>query len=125
QRHQPDEKRGRALAYTFERMARGGMYDQVGGGFHRYSVDNQWLVPHFEKMLYDNGQLVQAYLAAHILEPDPQDPELYSRVARETCDYVIREMTDRSGAFWSAQDAEVDAHEGANYLWHAEQVREA
>jgi uncharacterized protein YyaL (SSP411 family) len=121
----PDPDLWRAIAYTLERMARGGMYDQVGGGFHRYSTDGRWLVPHFEKMLYDNGQLVEAYLAAHEVRPDPQDPGLYSRVVRETCDYVLREMTDPTGAFWSAQDAEVDSREGLNYLWTPRQVRAA
>ena len=114
-----------ALAYTLERMARGGMYDQIGGGFHRYSVDAKWLVPHFEKMLYDNGQLVELYLNAQATRPDNKDPQLYERVVRETCDYVLREMTDATGAFWSAQDAEVDAREGGNYVWVSGQIREA
>ena len=113
---------------TLDRMARGGMYDQIGGGFHRYSVDRQWLVPHFEKMLYDNGQLAEAYATAYELKPateQDRSPALYRRVACETCDYVLREMTDDTGAFWSAQDAEVDGREGGNYVWTPEQVREA
>jgi hypothetical protein len=124
-RTNPDEDLWEALGYTLERMARGGLYDQVGGGFHRYATDEAWLVPHFEKMLYDNGQLVEAYAVAQEVRPDAKDPQLYARVVRETCDYVLREMTDASGAFWSAQDAEVGSREGANYLWTAEQVREA
>ena len=115
----------KALSYTLERMARGGMNDQIGGGFHRYSTDGKWLVPHFEKMLYDNGQLVEAYLVAQQIKPDPRDPDLYARVARDVCDYVLREMVDESGAFHSAQDAEVDAREGGNYVWTPQQVRAA
>ena len=124
----PNERLWQAIAHTLDRMARGGMYDQIGGGFHRYSTDEQWLVPHFEKMLYDNGQLVQAYLYADRIRPSRDreaDPAFYARVARQTCDYVLREMTDESGAFWSAQDAEVDAREGGNYVWTADEVRAA
>ncbi|MFW5682984.1 MAG: DUF255 domain-containing protein, partial [Phycisphaeraceae bacterium] len=113
------------LHHTLDRMARGGMYDQVGGGFHRYSTDAKWLVPHFEKMLYDNGQLVELYTEAYRAKPDERASALYRRVVTETCEYVIREMTDDTGAFWSAQDAEVDGHEGGNYLWTEPQVREA
>ncbi len=115
----------KALSYTLERMARGGMNDQIGGGFHRYSTDGRWLVPHFEKMLYDNGQLAEAYLIAQQIRPDARDPDLYARVARDVCDYVLREMVDDSGAFYCAQDAEVDAREGGNYLWTPRQVRTA
>ena len=120
---QPSEPMWTAISYTLERMARGGIYDQVGGGFHRYSVDEKWLVPHFEKMLYDNGQLVEVYLIAQSIKPDAKDPALYERVAREVCDYVLREMTDATGTFWSAQDAEVDAKEGQNYVWTADEVK--
>ncbi len=121
----PNPQLRTALAYTLERMARGGVYDQVGGGFHRYATDEKWLVPHFEKMLYDNAQLVEAYLDAHATIPDAADPKLYERVVRETCDYVLREMTDSTGAFWSAQDAEVDAREGGNYLWTPQEIKQA
>jgi uncharacterized protein YyaL (SSP411 family) len=119
-----------ALAYSLDRMARGGICDQVGGGFHRYSVDEQWLVPHFEKMLYDNGQLLGVYTRALTHERGrdlPNDNRLafYDRVLRETADYVLREMTDDTGAFHSAQDAEVNAREGQNYLWTAEQIGDA
>lgn len=122
-----DEKTRNALAHTLDRMAMGGMYDQVGGGFHRYSTDAQWLVPHFEKMLYDNGQLAQVYANAHrTMPPPPEDePNRYATVAREICDYVLREMRDSTGMFWSAQDAEVDAREGLNYLWTADQLPQA
>ncbi len=121
----PNDQLWRALSYTLERMARGGMYDQIGGGFHRYSTDEKWLVPHFEKMLYDNAQLVEAYCIAHSIKPHDADTDFYPRVIRAVCDYVLREMTDPTGTFWSAQDAEVDAREGGNYVWTAEQVRQA
>jgi uncharacterized protein YyaL (SSP411 family) len=116
-----------AVLHTLDRMAIGGMYDQIGGGFHRYSTDEKWLVPHFEKMLYDNGQLASTYARAFELTGD----EFYAEIVRETLDYVLREMTDApgggggGGAFWSAQDAEVHAREGANFVWTASEVRDA
>jgi uncharacterized protein YyaL (SSP411 family) len=110
----------KAVTHTLDRMAMGGMYDQVGGGFHRYSTDAQWLVPHFEKMLYDNGQLAVTYARAYELTQDPY----YAEVLRETLDYVLREMSDPAGGFFSAQDAEVNHREGLSYLWTADQVRE-
>ncbi len=106
---------------TLECMARGGMYDQVGGGFHRYSVDNMWLVPHFEKMLYDNALLVRAYLEAFQVT----GKELYRRVAIEVLDYVLREMTSDEGGFYSATDADSEGVEGKFFVWTPEQVREA
>lgn len=114
-----------ALTHTLDRMVCGGMYDQIGGGFHRYSTDGQWLVPHFEKMLYDNGQLATVYSNAHEAMPPNGDPNRYGNIAREICDYVLHEMLDESGMFWSAQDAEVDAKEGLNYLWLPPEVLEA
>ncbi|MEX2212653.1 MAG: DUF255 domain-containing protein [Phycisphaeraceae bacterium] len=121
----PSDALWHVITYTLERMARGGIYDQVGGGFHRYSVDEKWLVPHFEKMLYDNAQLVESYLTANAIKPDAKDPQLYPRVVRQVCDYVLREMLDETGTFWSAQDAEVDAKEGDNYVWTPAQVKKA
>ncbi len=103
-----------AIRKTLDAMAKGGMYDQVGGGFHRYSTDEKWIVPHFEKMLYDNGQLASLYAKASQTD---YGTDLDRRIAREVCDYVLKEMRDGSGAFWSAQDAEVNAREGQNYLW--------
>ena len=114
-----------AIHTTLERMARGGMYDQIGGGFHRYSTDERWLVPHFEKMLYDNGELLVTYARAQAWRPHPADPELYRRVLRATADYLIREMTDDTGALWSAEDAEVDGREGESYLWTRRSLRAA
>jgi uncharacterized protein YyaL (SSP411 family) len=108
-----------AVLHTLDRMALGGMYDQVGGGFHRYSTDTKWLVPHFEKMLYDNGQLASTYAAAYERTGDAW----YAEIVRETLDYVLREMTDDAGGFFSAQDAEVNTREGGNYIWVADEVR--
>ncbi len=104
---------------TLDKMAYGGMYDQIGGGFHRYSVDAKWLVPHFEKMLYDNAQLAKIYLQAYQLRKNP----LYRRVAEEIFTFVSREMTSAQGGFYSALDAEVDAEEGKSYLWTKEQIQ--
>jgi hypothetical protein len=124
-RHNGQETLEKVVHHTLDRMAHGGMYDQVGGGFHRYSVDEKWLVPHFEKMLYDNGQLLEFYAAAYELNPRAADAGLYARVMRETSDYVLREMTAATGALFSAQDAEVNTFEGGNYIWTREQVEQA
>lgn len=106
-----------ALRKTLDAMATGGIHDQIAGGFHRYSVDEFWTVPHFEKMLYDNAQLARTYTRAAAVLNDPY----YAGVARQTLDYCLREMTDAinpgSKGFYSAQDAEVDGKEGLNYLW--------
>ena len=103
---------------TLERMAAGGMYDVVGGGFHRYSVDADWLVPHFEKMLYDNALLATAYLHGWVVTGD----ERFRRVAEETLGYMVRELRLPGGGFASAQDADTDGVEGLTYTWTPEEV---
>jgi uncharacterized protein YyaL (SSP411 family) len=109
-----------AVTHTLDRMAAGGMYDQLGGGFHRYSTDAEWRIPHFEKMLYDNGQLVVAYLEAFVVTGRPD----YARVARESCDWALREMVTPAGAFASAQDADSEGEEGRFFAWTPDELIE-
>ncbi len=107
-----------ALRVTLDAMSRGGIYDQVGGGFHRYSTDDRWLVPHFEKMLYNQAHLGRVYLRAWRLTGDP----LYRRIATQTFDYVLRDMTSPDGAFYSATDADSEGEEGIYFLWSTDQI---
>ena len=107
------------VTYTLDMMAYGGMYDQIGGGFHRYAVDEKWLVPHFEKMLYDNAQLAKVYLQAHQLTQEPR----YRRIAEEVFSFVFREMTAPEGGFYAALDAETDAEEGKYYVWTPDEIQ--
>ena len=129
--HASGQHAGNMVFHTLKSMARGGIYDQLGGGFHRYSVDAAWHVPHFEKMLYDNAQLASTYLLAYQISGDP----FYLDVAEDTIQYVLREMTHPEGGFFSAQDAdslpgtqtgsssEHQKEEGAFYVWEYEEIQ--
>jgi len=108
------------VTFTLRQMARGGIYDQLGGGFHRYSVDALWLVPHFEKMLYDNAQLSRVYLHAYQLTGD----EFFKTIAVEIYDYILREMTTHDGAFYSTTDADSEGEEGLFFIWSVDELQE-
>lgn len=110
---------------TANRMAHAGIYDQLGGGFHRYTVDAIWLVPHFEKMLYDNAQLIKVYLHLYqAARSSKSEGDHFKRIATETLEYVIREMTDATGAFYSTQDADSEGEEGKFFVWTPEEIAE-
>lgn len=109
-----------AVEITLQRMHAGGIYDHVGGGFARYSVDEYWEIPHFEKMLYDNAQLLSLYAKAFQTTGNP----VYREVLNETFDWILREMTDCSGAFYSAIDADSEGHEGKFYVWDLAELKQ-
>ena len=106
---------------SLDAMAAGGIHDQLGGGFHRYSTDAQWLVPHFEQMLYDNAQLARVYVHAWALT---RRPRATSRPATGTLDYLLRELRTPDGGFAASQDADTDGEEGATFVWSAAEIRE-
>jgi uncharacterized protein len=113
-----DAEAARMVLHTCERMAAGGIHDQLGGGFSRYAVDAGWLVPHFEKMLYDNAQLAQLYLDAFLVGGD----ERHADTVRDILDYVLRDLTHPEGGFFSAEDADSEGHEGKFYCWTHEEL---
>ncbi len=115
-----DESALKMARLTLEQMAAGGLFDQIGGGFHRYSTDQAWLVPHFEKMLYDNALLAQAYLEGYLATRD----ERLKLVCTDVLDYVAKEMVDPGGAFWSATDADSEGEEGRFFIWTPAQIKE-
>jgi uncharacterized protein len=115
-----DEEALRMVLHTCDRMATGGIHDQLGGGFARYSVDAEWLVPHFEKMLYDNAQLAQLYLDAYLVSGE----SCYADTARDILDYVLHDMTHPEGGFYSAEDADSEGHEGKFYCWTRQELAE-
>ena len=120
-----DDAAVKMVLHTCDKMAAGGIHDQLGGGFARYAVDAEWLVPHFEKMLYDNAQLAQLYLDAHLIskaESGKRKAETYADTARDILDYVLRDMTHPGGGFYSAEDADSEGHEGKFYCWTKDEL---
>ena len=114
----PNPSRRQAITKTLDCMAAGGIYDHLGGGFARYSVDERWLVPHFEKMLYDNALLISVYLDGYRLTKNSD----YLEIARETLEYILRDMTDSLGGFYSAEDADSQGAEGRFYVWSQAEI---
>jgi len=120
QRHS-NQSLNKDIENTLELMSQGGIYDQIGGGFHRYATDDIWLIPHFEKMLYNQAQLAQVYLHAYRMT----GKDNYARVARQTLDYILREMTSNEGGFYSATDADSEGIEGKYFIWRPDEIKEA
>ena len=116
---EPDKRALHMAVYTLEKMARGGMFDQLAGGFCRYSVDARWMIPHFEKMLYDNGALLALYAGAHAATGNP----LFSRICKQTANWVMRDMQSPQGGYYSSLDADSEGEEGKYYVWTPAEVR--
>ena len=116
--HSKNERYLEMIVHTLTKMAQGGIYDHLGGGFHRYSVDAKWLVPHFEKMLYDNAQLLSIYAHAYAITGEP----LFESVVEETAHYLLREMFQAGGGFYSTQDADSEGEEGKFFVWTADEI---
>ncbi|MGE5217418.1 MAG: thioredoxin domain-containing protein [Chloroflexota bacterium] len=116
--HSTSERYLEMVVHTLTKMAQGGIYDHLGGGFHRYSVDAKWLVPHFEKMLYDNAQLVRAYATIYTVTHEP----LFKSVVEETVAYLLREMAHPEGGFYSTQDADSEGEEGKFFVWTPDEI---
>jgi uncharacterized protein YyaL (SSP411 family) len=116
---EPDRRALHMAVYTLEKMARGGMFDQLAGGFCRYSVDAHWMIPHFEKMLYDNGALLALYAEAHAATGNP----LFKRICEQTADWVMRDMQSPEGGYYSSMDADSEGEEGKYYVWTPDEVR--
>jgi uncharacterized protein YyaL (SSP411 family) len=119
-KRQPKQGLLEMVRLTLDKMAAGGIYDHLAGGFARYSVDERWLVPHFEKMLYDNALLTSAYLDAYLVTRE----ERFARIARETCNYILTYMTDASGGFHSTEDADSEGEEGKFYVWTPAEIKQ-
>ena len=112
------------FSHSLRKMAEGGIYDQLAGGFHRYAVDDIWLVPHFEKMLYDNALLIPLYLDAYRMADDPADDELFSRIARETSAYLLDGLQTPEGAFYASTDADSEGVEGKYFVWTRDELHQ-
>ena len=114
-----------AACFTLERMCLGGLFDQLGGGFARYSVDGEWTIPHFEKMLYDNGPLLRLLADAWLVAENDAQRELFAQAARETATWILREMQSPAGGYYSTLDADSEGHEGKFYVWTTDEIERA